>query len=468
MRLIARFRCLALAACTTALAALAVPDVHAEGLELTGDVRLRLRYIDSARPGALEGTYRETLRRGFSETHRFVLEASYPLGSAFKVGGIIRVSNEDEAVLRSGPEYLASDFGSAYVAYQTAPLTSRLGYFPIHYTPLSLMRWDLKDDPEGGGGGCAVCPGTPGVAGAILGETLEELGPDLTFEGLRTVVTPGQTLGVDGFFTRSEVEDANYPVLTFGGRLGLTRYLGHASSFLNLDLLAVRSEEDPKAFEGMEGTHPDPFRNTVWGIAWKVPAAAWIEFDGEWVRTRTLDMEGRPQEMEGAGGIIGLSVKPARALEVEASYIYLSPHWESYFRALSYSPDRRGTRLRMEVKGSRLVLALFAKYLTTIEAPREHRDAKTAYPTLSARGYLKLTPVLNLGAGAIYSGEGPENGGLTINVDDQRISLLGAVRLVLREDASITVEERYILNRSETEKDYRVSSLSVYARAAIW
>jgi hypothetical protein len=465
MRLSLRLRLLSLTLCTTFLVA---PHVLGEGLEFTGDVRLRLRYIDSGRRGPLQGTYGELLGRGFTQKHRFVLEAGYALNRSVKVGGLVRVSNEDEAVLRSGPEYLSSEFGSAYIAYRTPTVNSRLGYYSLHYGPLSLMRWDLRDDPEGGGGACAVCPGTPGVAGSILGETLEELGPDLTFEGFRAGLSPGEAFSLDGFLTRSDIEDMNYPVLTFGGKAALTSYVERAASFLSLALLAVRSEEDGKAFEGQDGFRPEPFRNTVLGLTCTVPVTRWLTVEGEWVRTKTHHMEDRPREMDGIGGIIGLNLKPARTVSLEVSYIYLSPHWESYFRALSYSPDRRGMRLRCEITGRRLVIGLFAKYLTTIDAPIEHRDSDSAYPTLSARGYLKVTPDINLGLAAIYSGEGPEDDGLTLDVDEQRISFLGTLTLRMREDSTVNIEHRYILNRSETAKDYRVSSLSVYARTAIW
>jgi hypothetical protein len=156
-----------------------------EGLELSGEVKLRLRLVDSYMESPVFGTYGEILNRGFSQRHRFIFEVTYPVATSITVGGKIRVSNEDEDILRSGPEYLSSKFGSAFVAYDTPTAQGRFGYYDVHYTPLSLMRWDVRDDPEGGGGGCAVCPGTPGVAGTILGESLEELGPALTFEGLR-------------------------------------------------------------------------------------------------------------------------------------------------------------------------------------------------------------------------------------------------------------------------------------------
>ena len=70
-----------------------------EGLDLTGEVRLRLRNVASPDTGDLRGTYGETLLEGFSLKHRLVLEASYPLGADIHAGGMLRITNEGKDVL---------------------------------------------------------------------------------------------------------------------------------------------------------------------------------------------------------------------------------------------------------------------------------------------------------------------------------------------------------------------------------
>jgi hypothetical protein len=435
-----------------------------EDLDVAGDVRLRLRYVDSARKSPVEGTYGELHNRGFAYRHRFALEIAYPVSAAIRVGGKLRVSNEDEEVLRLGPEYLSSEFGSVFAAYETPAVRSRFGYYDVYYTPLSLMRWDVKDDPEGGGGGCAVC-GAPGVAGAILGESLEELGPTLTFEGLWVELSPWQTLGLgaSGFFTKSEIAGETYPVMTFGGRIDLTRYVQRASSLLEVAALAVRSEEDEKEEEAGGSLPDDPFDNTVYGLAWKVPFLKSFSFEGEWMQTESHNQADRPSEIEGYGGIFSMIAKVDAKLLVDAAYIYLSPNWDSYFRALSYNHNRKGTRIRLEYGEKDFLVALFAKYLTTIDA------AETiVYPTFSARGYLTVRPKLNLGLAAIYSGEGPAEDGFTVNTDSKRITWLAALAYEFGKDSSITLEERYIQRRFADEEGYDISMLSLYLRAAVW
>jgi hypothetical protein len=448
-----------------------------EDLEITGDIRWRLRHVDSAERGTITGTYGEFLSRGFSEKHRFVLEIAHPVAKNIRVGGMVRVSNEDEEVLQSGPDYLSSEVGSAFMEYKSPTLMSRVGYYHVSYTPLSLMRWDIEDDPEGGGGGCAVCGG-PGGAGAILGETLEELGPDITFEGIRVEASQSETFGTSAFFARSTIADEAFPVLSFGGHVGIKKYVKRASSFLDVAAIAVRSQDDRKASDDEDDLDPGSivFSNVVYGVTWHVPLTKELSLNGEWTlgRTESEDLGrplGRKTETQGRGAIASLSAKVEGNLSVDASYIYLSPNWDSYFRALSYNPNRQGMRIRLEYGDDRLLVALFAKYLRTID-PASLKDGDPAetlvYPTLSARGYAEIMPNVNVGLAAVYSGEGTKNGGITLDVEKQRLTWLGTLTYEFGKDSSVTLEERYVENVSDVGPDYTVSMLSLYVRSAIW
>ncbi len=442
-----------------------------DDLDVSGDVRLRLRYVDSARQSSVQGTYGELLTRGFAYRHRFILEIAYPVTSKIRVGGKLRVSNEDELVLQTGPEYLSSEFGSVFAAYETPSLRTRFGYYDVHYSPLSLMRWDLRDDPEGGGGGCATCPGTPGVAGTIVGESLEELGPTLTFEGLWADMTPWETLGGNGFYAKSKIAGETYPVMTYGGKLDLAHYLTRVSSLIEVSALAVRSEEDEKEAEISGGNWDEPFDNTVYGLMWNVPVVKCVTLEGEWTQTKSHNQADRPALIEGYGGLVSLIAEVDKKFKLDATYIYLSQNWDSYFRALSYSPNRRGTRIRLEYTEQRFLVALFAKYLSTIapvDDPATGSAATLAYPTFSARGYFKINPDLSLGLTTIYAGEGPENSGFTANTDNKRITWLGTLTYKFGRGAMLSLEERYIQHKFAGEDDHNVSILSIYLRAAIW
>lgn len=435
-------------------------------LEITGDVRLRLRYNASSDSGSLVGTYGEGLKKGFSFRDRFLLEIAYPVADKVRVGGMVRVSNEGDSVLLAGPEYLSSEFGSAFVAYETPVMRARLGYYETSYSPLTLMRWDLDDDPEGGGAACG-CPGAPSVAGAILGETLEELGPTLTFEGARVSLSPGETFGFDAFLARPRPAGNDYQLVTYGGRASAARYFSGAGSAFDLGLLAVRSEEDGSSIEGSHLLVGEPTTNTVLGLTWRAPLTKVLALDGEWTLTETSG----GLERKGRGGILSLGIAPSKALAVSASYIYLSPNWDSYFRALSYSPDREGPRVTAEFTSGRVRVAGFAKCLRTIDPVSEEDARHRVYPTASLRCYLDVNPALDLGLGAILTGSDVDDG-WKLNAANKRLSLIGSLTFEFAKDSAVTLEERFISNRVEeaspTNRDYDISMLSLYVRSGIW
>ena len=478
-----------LALCLSALAA----DAGAidEKLDLTGDVRLRLRHIDSPDTGALAGTYGEALTEGLSLRHRFVLEAAYALTKTVTAGGMLRASNEGEAVLEAGPEYLSSEFGSAFIAYETPTLRSRLGYYTIAYSPLTLMRWDTTDDPEGGGGGCGCGGGA--AAGAILGETLEELGPNLTFEGGRASLSPGGDLGFDAFIARPREAGTDYQLVTYGGRASYVRYVADSKSFLDIGLLAVRSEEDKHSLP--EGTVAGiATANTVYGATWKlpIPAPMPISFEGEWTSTRSSGL----WDEDGFGIIASLKSQPRPAIKTEASYIYLSENWDSYFRALSYNPDRKGFRLGLEYQQAGTTVALFARVLKTTDsfhpsgyaaaipgeagtagpaaaaASASSSGSETAYQTFSTRGHFRISPAQTIGLAGIYAAEGDDDDSFIPSADTRRTTAIASLVYEFAKDASLTLEERYIWNRVEhatvSEHDYDVSMISLYVRAGLW
>ncbi|MGQ9603500.1 MAG: hypothetical protein ACUVUU_04755 [bacterium] len=444
-----------------------------EKLDLTGDVRLRLRFVDSKYQGELLGTYGEKVTRGFSGLHRLLFVISYPLNKEMQVGGLVRVSNEDKRVIKSGPDYLSSEFGSGFFEYQTVYFSARVGYFPISFTPLTLMRWDLKDDPEGGGGVCPVCGG-PGVGGTLLGETLEELGPKLGFEGFRIMVSPNESISLESYFARCSIQGEGYPVKDFGAQLGLRRYLRSAGGLAGIDLTVVRSWDDHQSAEPDTSdplNHIRQFKNTIYSVSWhiplpwKIPALRSISLAGEWSLTKSMGKERWSSwDMDGEGGILSLQIEPAKKLLLDVSYIYLSPHWDSYFRSLSYNPDRRGPRFRVEYEGGNLAFAVFAKYLETIDIDDGNYKA---YPTLSGRFYYRATPALDLGFSAIFSGEGRVKKRPDVTFENKRTTIVGSVSFKITGDSSINFEQRYV-RHDELYEDYAVSLTTLFVKAKIW
>lgn len=257
------------------------------------------------------------------------------------------------------------------------------------------------------------------------------------------------------------------------------QYWQHTGSFLDMSVHVVRSEDDRKSLQDDDEDPLGPtFDNTVYGFSWSVPILHKTSFDGEWSIT---DSEGRdlstifspPWHLEGKGGIFSVNADLRKNFNVEASYVYLSPNWDSYFRALSYSSNREGLRVRFEYGGDRFLIALFGRYLQPIDSDDVGSGIQTgtvdAYPTYSARGYFRPIPGLNVGLATIYSAERVDEDFAGYELDSSRLTFIGTATYEFSKDSSISIEERYIRNRpGGAREDYDLSMLSLYVTAKIW
>ena len=124
------------------------------GLSVKGDSRIRFLGIDT-RGNAPVGPYGEAVTSGNHVQYRFTIEMSKRLGGHITLGALLRISNEGREVLEAGPDYYGSEWGSAYATAEYGRFRARVGYFTTHMTPLTLMRWDWRDNPRiGGDAGC--------------------------------------------------------------------------------------------------------------------------------------------------------------------------------------------------------------------------------------------------------------------------------------------------------------------------
>lgn len=447
-----------------------------EDIEFSSDIRLRWRWVDSGTPGPLRSTYGEFIQRGISLKHRFVFDISYPLSGELRVGGRVRVSNEPELVLTTGPDYYSSEFGTAFIAYETPSLRSRFGFYETFYTPLTLMRWDLKDDAEGGG--CPVCSSAPGTAGAILGESLEILGPVLTFEGIQFQASPGSVFGFDAFYARPRVsQESDFGLLrqvnTFGARLDASTYLSHASDLLKGSLIVMRSQEDEGSVEsltGPPGYPPEPYKNTVYGLAFNAPLLRWLALSADmtFTKARTWDVISAVDK-EGKGAVLSLDLKTGD-IRFENAYIYLTPHWESYFRALSYSPDRKGWRSRFVIEKKSWLLSVFARSLITVNRISDMNTNRFAYPTWSVQGSYKPRPEIVISGSVVYTGTGVHEGAFDFTETSRLYSYVVAIIADIARGTKLTIENRYLNSRDYEDSDYNYNAnmFTLYLRAEIW
>jgi hypothetical protein len=447
-----------------------------DDIEFASDIRLRWRWVDSGSPGPLRSTYGEFIQRGISLKHRFVFDVTYPMTPELRIGGRLRVSNEPQMVLETGPEYYSSEFGTAFIAYETPALTSRFGFYETYYTPLTLMRWDLKDDAEGGG--CPVCSATPGTAGAILGESLEILGPVLTFEGLSFKASPGDVLGLDVFYARPKVaRETDYGLMrqvnTYGGRLDLSTYLERASGLLSVGLIGVRSEEDQGSVESVDGSpvYPlQPYKNSVYGLTLEAPVVRWLTIGGDVTYSKTEISEGTDEiEKKGAGGILSLDVRTG-GIRWENAYVYITPDWESYFRALSYNPDRKGWRSRFVLERETWLVSLFARHLISVNRVSGEGTDRSAYPTWSIQGSFKPRSGVLVSGSVVYTGTGIHEGAFDFAETSRLYSYVIAIIADVARGTKLTIENRYLNSRDyeAPEFNYNANMFTLYLRAEIW
>ncbi|UCF79030.1 MAG: TlpA family protein disulfide reductase [Candidatus Eiseniibacteriota bacterium] len=355
-------------------------------ISVTGEARLRAMNIrlrdDTGALKAPTGPYGEAIRQGSSSAHRIQCELSGKITESLTAGVLLRLSNEDEAVLVLGPQYFSRSEGSAYAQYRSKDFMVRLGYFDAHFTPLSLMIWDSEDNARTGGtaSGCACA----GVTGAILLESLEELGPELTFEGMSVSHSAGELLDLRAFYARPRLaneisagdfladpealEDFAYQRDLYALRANVNVQHPSFASPALMSLLYVRTVDDDRSATFV-GSQYDPrgfaSDNRVYGALISVPLHDRLSMEVDLERAETYDNVLNPAEIADWGtALLGtLRGRVTTGVSVSASYLSLSEEFHSAYAALSYLPNRTGVRASVSVRRGGFSSDLFAKFL---------------------------------------------------------------------------------------------------------
>lgn len=366
--------------------------------------RMRVMIVDSRSPLA-KGLYGENVTRGRTVLQRAEVEGTALLGKYLRAGALLRISNEDEAVLESGPAYYGSEWGSAFAEAAAPRFSLRLGYYPIHMTPLTLMRWDWDDSPRiGGDAGCGCGP----TAGSILFESLEELGPDLVFEGaLATASIPAGAAGdveARAFYAmpRRPVETeiqvymmgieprAEYS-LEMAGAEALWQRLDRRTGLhfkASARVLATFENRSSVDFGALGYSSAPPSTNTaLFGLSCEIPALPSLRLRGEivpWNRetySHVSSPTGPSDDVShSSAGIAGFIFEPSARHLLQADYLRLDEGYSAPFAALSYRPNMRGYRVsgREWILPDFLSLSAFYRRLDEIELPEpyESREEK--------------------------------------------------------------------------------------------
>jgi peroxiredoxin len=348
-----------------------------------GIQRIRLLAVDAHGADAT-GLYGEPVNPQRSVQYRLEVEASMRLAKGLRAGGLLRIGNEGKKVLASGPEYLGSEWGSAFAEIEAAALRARVGYYDLSMTPFTLMRWDWDDSPRVGGDTGCGCGGP--ISGALLVESLEELGPDLTFEGaLVSYAASGVEARVLYAIPRRAME-TSYSAYRFGGgerarysqeiagaELRWQRLDRRTGLFWKVGAHAIGSFENRRSvdFRGLDYSSADPWTGTrTLSFTAEAPLVRCARLRGEiiaWNDTKergVATLNGLSDLVRrGGGGRGGIAIEKPLGPGLFVDYLRLSRGFSTPYSALSYEENTEGVRAsaRAPLFGDRLSIALFHK-----------------------------------------------------------------------------------------------------------
>jgi hypothetical protein len=360
-----------------------------ERVTITGgtDVRWLQVDVDDRAPSGLFG---ESLEQGTTLLRRALVEITGAVNDNVTAGALLRLSNEPDAVLRLGPDFYGRPEGSAFASLRTRCARARVGYFPVHFTPLTLMRWDRDDLGLGGvQRGCGVCGGT---ASAVLIESLEEIRPELTFEGARLdgeiqdwidwtafyarpkPATRDEIPGLSGIF---DPETFQYHQDLYGLRAVFSRLHLPTLTSRQIGVSVLHARDDPfNPFcpTGDPLCHLFPAAQvTGAGLDLRCPVGKRILMEGEWLRTAARhDTRGGSSDSlratrwaNGIRATAALSIIPNH-VRVTSAYLRLEESFESPYGALTYAPNRAGHRHRVDVEVPPISIAVFVRRLVAL------------------------------------------------------------------------------------------------------
>jgi hypothetical protein len=338
-------------------------------IRIWGENKLRLRDVTSKQTMPM-GSYGEELERGLDLKYRLFLNLEARINDLLSVGGKLRLSNEGEEVFETGPEHFSNELGSAFIKFNRERIRATFGCYDVYFTPLTLMRWDLEDNPEGGGaGGCAACPGAGGV---ITSESLEELGPDLIVEGAKLNTMIGEHVDLVALFARPNTakEDQfnpRYRRYTYGVRTRALFYYFPSRSFRSLGITYVLNNDDKSSVAQISDINP-PLKNQIISLDFEFPILRSFALIGECALTETEDLETNAVD-KGHALLGGMEIICPKRATTKIAYIRMSPGYKSLYNALSYTSNRQGFRIssNYEIYKNKLSVWIFYKRLHELE-----------------------------------------------------------------------------------------------------
>lgn len=332
-------------------------------IKISGVNRIRFKNTLHSETYLPLGTYGEVLKKGRKLNHRMTLELETQISDNLFAGGMLRLSNEDSIIFETGPERLSSERGSIFIKSNFQNLQTTFGYYDISLTPLTLMRWDIEDNPEGGGESSCTCISE---GGAYTSESLEELGPNLTFEGCKVNGIIGDHIDTVALFARPRIAKTgkSYEQYLYGANVKFLFYHKDSNSFRWLGITAI-SIEDDKTSISSPPTSYDLLKNRVFSGNFNLPLGKIFLVNGEFVKT-TLPLK----EKSDYAMILSISARFAEKLLIKPAYLRMNPDYKSLYNSISYTSNRQGFRLssRYDIVKDKTSVWVFYKHLSELKS----------------------------------------------------------------------------------------------------
>jgi hypothetical protein len=440
------------------------PDLGLGSITWHGSQRMRWSFVESD-SAAARGPFGEELPRGKRFLYHMDLELAVQLSTCLEAGGLLRLSNEGDAVLEGGPQYLSHGTGSVFARYKYRLAMVTAGYYDIHFTPLTLMRWDTDDlPPQGGEIACGACGGGSDRFGA---QNLEPMGPDLTFEGLHVKGEPLYQLRYTAFYaipqwTRQvtlayQQPDFRFQRSVWGGMLDLRHPVALLSGPVVLQFTGLRLEDDPRdptppAF-AVCTPHTEnccALDNTIFGTALTIPAGPWVSLQAEALQSQTRRRAADTivtalQKGYGLSGTVVFDMQSGkgRRLRLSAGYQSLDSSYTAPYSALSYIPNREGMRLAAAAQLHRLAVTLFYKSLR--EKKRTYYDHTMKNNLYSTWAEYALPWSITVGAGYLQNAK--KASGAVRGIDEKTATLSAEARYAFSGKNYLSVTYQNVLSR---------------------
>ena len=427
-------------------------------IEIHGDATIRFKNTTHSNVSKPVGPYGESLTKGLRLNHRMKLELSARLSENLFTGGMIRLSNEDQIVFDTGPERLSSDRGSVFIKYNLDKFRWTLGYYDAHFTPLTLMRWDMEDNPEGGGASrCAVCPSE---GGAITAESLEKLGPDFTFEGSKMSADLSDNVNITTIIARPRIaqERKTFQQFLYGANTKLISYHKPSMSFRSLGFTAIYIKDDERSVLLPIRVLYSPAKNSVFGADFNLPVGKAILLKGEIAYSKLVEKipEGHTEESNGNAEMISILIKYPQSLSSAFSYLRITPKYKSIYNALSYSSNSQGFRIssNYDIVKNKLSAWIFYKQLKELESSVENAPELLKTDSIISIGTsINLIKGLLLNIGYIFESSQREE-----KVDIEKLrKLMNNVNIELahsfNKNNSLSIKYQYVKNDDKVKEE---------------